>query len=84
MWRCAGQDGQLRAFYNVCRHHAAAVANVPCGHAQHLRCPYHGWNYGLDGTLKGTPEFAGVCNFDRSGERAGSGARWLRGSSLCL
>jgi choline monooxygenase len=33
---------------------------------QHLRCPYHGWTYGLDGALKGTPEFAGVCNFDRA------------------
>ncbi|MGA8090140.1 MAG: aromatic ring-hydroxylating dioxygenase subunit alpha [Terracidiphilus sp.] len=61
-----GTDGVLRAFYNVCRHHAAAVANVPCGTVQHLRCPYHGWTYGLDGALKGTPEFAGVCNFDRA------------------
>lgn len=58
-------DGQVRAFYNVCRHHAAAVATQPCGHAQSFRCPYHGWNYGLDGTLKGMPEFAGVCNFRR-------------------
>jgi choline monooxygenase len=61
-----GTDGQLRAFYNVCRHHAAAVATASCGHAQSFRCPYHGWNYGLDGSLKGMPEFAGVCNFDRS------------------
>jgi choline monooxygenase len=61
-----GADGVLRAFYNVCRHHAAAVANTPCGTVQHLRCPYHGWTYGLDGTLKGTPEFAGVCDFDRT------------------
>src|SRR5271155_3415197 len=60
-----GSDGELRAFFNVCRHHAAAVANVPCGTVQHLRCPYHGWTYGLDGSLKGAPEFAGVCNFDR-------------------
>jgi choline monooxygenase len=37
-----GSDGELRAFFNVCRHHAAAVANVPCGTVQHLRCPYHG------------------------------------------
>jgi choline monooxygenase len=57
--------GDLRAFYNVCRHHAAAVATERCGHAQSFRCPYHGWNYGLDGTLKGMPEFAGVCNFKR-------------------
>jgi choline monooxygenase len=61
-----GADLQLRAFYNVCRHHAAAVATAPCGVAQHLRCPYHGWTYGLDGSLKGAPEFAGVSNFDRS------------------
>ncbi len=61
-----GSDGQLRAFYNVCRHHAAAVATQPCGQAQSFRCPYHGWNYGLDGSLKGMPEFAGVCNFNRA------------------
>src|ERR1700690_2580815 len=60
-----GTDNELRAFFNVCRHHAAAVATAPCGVAQHLRCPYHGWTYGLDGSLKGTPEFTGVCNFDR-------------------
>jgi choline monooxygenase len=60
-----GSDAQLRAFYNVCRHHAAAVATAPCGHAQSFRCPYHGWNYGLDGSLKGMPEFARVCNFRR-------------------
>jgi choline monooxygenase len=58
-------QGELRAFYNVCRHHAAAVAPTPCGHAQIFRCPYHGWSYGLDGTLKGMPEFAGVANFRR-------------------
>jgi len=58
-------QSELRAFYNVCRHHAAAVATATCGHAQSFRCPYHGWNYGLDGTLKGMPEFAGVANFRR-------------------
>src|ERR1700727_402952 len=61
-----GNDGILRAFYNVCRHHAAAVVTQPCGHASLLHCPYHGWNYGLDGSLKGMPEFEGVRNFDRS------------------
>ena len=61
-----GSDNVLRAFYNVCRHHAAAVVTEPCGHAEILHCPYHGWNYGLDGSLKGMPEFDGVKNFDRS------------------
>ncbi len=60
-----GTDGVLRAFYNVCRHHAAAVVTEPCGQASILHCPYHGWNYGLDGALKGMPEFDGVKNFER-------------------
>jgi choline monooxygenase len=61
-----GNDGTLRAFFNVCRHHAAAVVTQPCGRALLLHCPYHGWNYGLDGSLKGMPEFEGVENFDRA------------------
>ncbi len=60
-----GADDVLRAFFNVCRHHAAAVMTEPCGQASILRCPYHGWNYGLDGSLKGMPEFDGVQGFDR-------------------
>jgi choline monooxygenase len=60
-----GQDGLLRAFYNVCRHHAAKVVTETCGIASLLHCPYHGWNYGLDGSLKGMPEFDGVKNFER-------------------
>jgi choline monooxygenase len=61
-----GSDGVLRAFFNVCRHHAAAVVTEACGQAARLQCPYHGWNYGLDGALKGMPEFEGVENFDRA------------------
>jgi choline monooxygenase len=60
-----GSDGVLRGFFNVCRHHAAAVATSAEGNTQLFRCPYHGWTYGLDGSLKGTPDFTGVCNFDR-------------------
>jgi choline monooxygenase len=60
-----GQDGGLRGFFNVCRHHAALVATEPQGQATAFRCPYHGWTYSLDGELRGTPDFAGVCNFDR-------------------
>lgn len=51
-----GEDGVLRAFYNVCRHRAAAVATGASGHCDgQLRCPYHGWVYGLDGHLKAVP-----------------------------
>jgi choline monooxygenase len=61
-----GDDGVLRAFYNVCRHHAAAVVTEPQGSAKQFRCPYHGWTYGNDGALKGMVEFEGVCDFDRA------------------
>ena len=60
-----GADGVLRAFFNVCRHHAAAVMTAPCGRADKLRCPYHGWTYDLTGRLRGVPEFGGVERFDR-------------------
>jgi choline monooxygenase len=61
-----GKDNVLRAFFNVCRHHAAAVVTEPQGCAEYLRCPYHGWTYGLDGALKGMTEFEGVAHFERS------------------
>ena len=61
-----GGDNSLRAFFNVCRHHAAAVMTERAGHANQMRCPYHGWTYSLEGELKGTPDFSGVCDFDRA------------------
>ena len=36
-----GNDGALRAFYNVCRHHAAAVVTEPCGQAALLHFIYN-------------------------------------------
>jgi len=61
-----GTDQVLRGFFNVCRHHAAAVMTAAEGTTQNLRCPYHGWTYSLEGDLKGTPDFAEVCSFDRA------------------
>ena len=61
-----GEDGKLRSFFNVCRHHAAAVVPEAHGCAKQFRCPYHGWTYGNDGALKGMVDFEGVCNFDRA------------------
>jgi choline monooxygenase len=58
-----GDDGELRAFFNVCRHRAAPVLSEPCGAAAKLRCRYHGWTYDLAGRLRGTPEFDGVVDF---------------------
>ena len=62
-----GNDGVLRGFFNVCRHHAAAVVTEPAGCAKRLKCPYHGWTYTLEGALKAAPAFEGVRNFDPAG-----------------
>ena len=48
-------DGELRGFLNVCRHRGSVI--VPAdGNAPRLRCPYHAWTYGLDGTLRSAPQ----------------------------
>ena len=60
-----GNDDRIRSFYNVCRHHAAAVMTDPCGEAAQLRCPYHGWRYTLDGHLKAAPDLGSIRNFER-------------------
>lgn len=57
-----GQNGELRGFYNVCRHRAGPPAEG-CGSRKVFRCGYHGWTYGLDGRLLNAPEFEGVCDF---------------------
>ncbi len=63
-----GLDGELRAFYNVCRHRAGPVA-AGKGNRKVLQCRYHGWTYGLDGRLLTTPEFEGVNDWRK--EEAG-------------
>jgi phenylpropionate dioxygenase-like ring-hydroxylating dioxygenase large terminal subunit len=51
------QDGQVRAFHNVCRHRASRVVGEDKGHCgKALICPFHGWSYNLDGTLKNIPK----------------------------
>jgi choline monooxygenase len=64
-----GNDDVLRGFFNVCRHHAAAVMTDSCGQAAYLRCPYHGWTYSLEGRLKSAPDIGSVHNFERESIR---------------
>jgi choline monooxygenase len=54
-----GRDGEVRAFHNVCRHRGAAILAAPVKGQPTLRCPYHGWAYGLDGRLRATPLWDG-------------------------
>jgi len=49
-----GHDGRVRAFHNLCRHRGSRVvpdASGVCNKA--MICPYHGWAYNLDGSLRG-------------------------------
>jgi len=51
------QDEQVRAFHNVCRHRASRVVDEDKGHCgKAFICPFHGWSYNLDGTLKNIPK----------------------------
>ena len=47
------KKGNLRAFYNFCRHRGSKLLEVNC-QRKSIRCPYHGWVYGLDGQCLGT------------------------------
>jgi choline monooxygenase len=58
-----GVQGELRGFYNVCRHRGGPPAEG-CGSRKLFRCGYHGWTYGLDGALISAPEFEGQVGFD--------------------
>ena len=56
-----GQDGEARAFVNMCSHRGAIVVEEGVGTARQFSCPYHGWAYGLNGELVGilNPEMFG-------------------------
>ncbi len=48
--------GVLSGFYNVCQHRGRKLCDVHRGRVQGLRCPFHGWTYNLDGSLRSMPD----------------------------
>jgi glycine betaine catabolism A len=60
-------DGNLRGFYNTCRHRGHELLEP--GATRNLRaikCPYHQWVYQLDGSLGAAPRFGDLGGFDKS------------------
>ena len=65
-----GKDFGVKAFYNVCRHRAARLLDGGSGHCPgRIVCPYHAWNYELDGSLTAVPHRKEFADFqlDRFG-----------------
>ncbi|MBO0777378.1 MAG: aromatic ring-hydroxylating dioxygenase subunit alpha [Ktedonobacteraceae bacterium] len=62
-----GRDGELRAFFNVCRHRGARLCTEATGHLKgSIQCRYHAWTYGLDGRLIGATNVLAHEEFDRT------------------
>lgn len=63
-------DGEPRAFLNVCRDRGA-VLTEGCGERSTIQCHYHAWTYDLDGSLRTAPRSEREPGFDnRSFPRA--------------
>ena len=48
-------NGAIKALVNRCTHRSAHVCGNARGRVQRFVCPYHSWNYGLDGRLLSVP-----------------------------
>jgi phenylpropionate dioxygenase-like ring-hydroxylating dioxygenase large terminal subunit len=64
-----GEDLHVRAFTNVCRHRGSQLVGEAAGCAKRLTCPYHGWTYGLDGSLIGVPGKSDYPGLDTQAHR---------------
>lgn len=57
------REGELQAFYNVCRHRGHELLNGT-GNTKTIVCPYHAWCYDLNGRLFSARHVKTMENFD--------------------
>ncbi|MCK8785953.1 aromatic ring-hydroxylating dioxygenase subunit alpha [Roseomonas sp. NAR14] len=69
------RKGAVHVHVNRCRHRAATVCEVHKGRTNSFVCPYHGWSYALDGSLRGVPYEKG---YDGTLDKASLPLRSLR------
>ncbi len=60
-----GSDGEVRVFRNACRHRGTQLASGS-GCRKAFTCRYHGWTYGLDGSLRHVPHEHGFPGLEKS------------------
>ncbi len=61
------EEGELRAFRNVCRHRGSELLTGSGRCKRALRCRYHGWTYdSTDGRLMGVPEHRNYAELDKA------------------
>ena len=60
-----GEDGEIRAFHNTCRHRGAPIVTDECGKKNLLVCRYHSWCYDLRGRLARVPQEHDFGAFDK-------------------
>jgi Rieske 2Fe-2S family protein len=60
------RGGELRAFFNVCRHRGTRICRESQGQfSETIQCPYHAWTYATDGRLIGAPHMQEAEGFDK-------------------
>ena len=59
-----GEDGELRAFQNACRHRGNVICEGSGSGLTELRCPYHRWAWNMDGRLREVPSRKGFGQLD--------------------
>ncbi len=59
-------QGEVHALMNICRHRGARVCEEAEGNRKTFVCPYHGWVYALDGSLRAAREMDALADFDGS------------------
>jgi len=66
-----GDDLELRAFQNACRHRGSALCEGTGHGLTELRCPFHRWTYDLSGRLREVPSRREFGVLDRDPEDFG-------------
>jgi len=49
------EAGDVNVLLNACRYRGLGLCKAEKGNTRNFKCPYHGWVYGLDGSLRDVP-----------------------------